>query len=163
MSDETETTETTEVTIKDLKPYQNRFNVTFAIVSVGEERTVSNRNNPDETHRISDITVADQTGSIILTAWDDDIDLLEEGKSFALNNGFVNIFRDSMRLARGKFGNFTESEATIEANTESNRSDEVHERRQRRSYNPDRGGGGGYGSDSRNRDRDRGGFNSRRW
>ncbi|MHA2363118.1 MAG: single-stranded DNA-binding protein [Candidatus Hodarchaeales archaeon] len=156
MSYETET-ETTDVNIKELKPYHNRFNVAFKVISKGEEREVSNRNNPDETHRISDIIVADQTGSIIISAWDDDIDLLEEGKGFTLNNGFVNVFRDSMRLARGKFGNFEETDASFEVNTEVNRSDEVHERRQRRrSYDSDRGGNRGYNSNQ-------GQSNYRRW
>lgn len=144
-----EETESTDVTINELKPYHNRFNVVFKVVSKGEEREVSNRNDPDETHRISDIVVADKTASIIISAWDKDIDLLEEGKSFSLKNGFVNVFRDSMRLARGKFGNLEESEEAIEPNTEINRSEEVHERRQRRrNYDSDRGGGGnrgGYG------------------
>ena len=63
-----------------------------------------------------------------------------------------------MRLARGKFGNFEETDASIEVNTDVNRSDEVHERRQRqRNYDSDRGGNrGGYGGNQ-------GQSNNRRW
>ena len=155
MSYETEK-QTTDVNIKELQPYQNRINVVFSVVSKGEEREVSNRNNPDESNRVSDITVADATSSIILTAWNEDIDLLEENKSFTLNNGFVNVFRDSMRLGKGKYGDFEKIDETLDnLNTETNRSDEVHERRQRRNFDSDRGGnrGGNRGGGNRNRDR----------
>ena len=127
--------ETKDVKISDLQPYQNRFNIVFKVVEKSEERTVNNRNNPDESHRLCDVTVADASGSIILTAWDDDIDLLESEKVLALNNGFVNVFRDSMRLSRGKFGAFEDSEDEISVNLDNNRSEEVHERRQRRRDN----------------------------
>ncbi|MHA2363252.1 MAG: single-stranded DNA-binding protein [Candidatus Hodarchaeales archaeon] len=125
-------TEVTEVKISDLRPYQNRFKVIFKVIEKTEPREVSNRNNPDETHRLSDITVADETASIILTVWDDDIELMEEGNYYSLVNGFINVFRDSMRLARGKYGNFESAEAEFDVNLSTNRSDEVHERRQRR-------------------------------
>jgi len=157
MSNETEK-QTTDVNIKELQPYQNRINVVFSVVSKGEEREVSNRNNPDENNRVSDITVADATASIILTAWNEDIDLLEENKSFTLKNGFVNIFRDSMRLGKGKFGDFKEIDKTIDdLNTETNRSEEVHERRQRRDFDSNRGGnrGGNRGYGNKQRDNNR--------
>ncbi|MHA2366867.1 MAG: hypothetical protein ACXAC7_23145 [Candidatus Hodarchaeales archaeon] len=153
--------ETTDVKIKELKPYQNKFNISFKIVEKGEEREVGNRNNPDETHRLCDVVVADETGSIILTVWNDDIDLMEEEKGLVLKNGFVNVFQDSMRLARGKFGNFEtpENEINFETNLDNNRSEEIHERRQRRqnNYNQDRS------SNYNKRDDD--GFDSsyRRW
>ncbi|MHA2364279.1 MAG: hypothetical protein ACXAC7_10000 [Candidatus Hodarchaeales archaeon] len=129
-----EETEVTDVKISALYPYQNRFRVVFKVIEKTEPREVTNRNNPEETHRLSDVTVADDTGSIILTVWDDDIDFIKDGNYFSLVNGYINIFRDSMRLARGKFGNFVEEEADFEPNLTNNRSDEVHERRKRRSY-----------------------------
>jgi len=122
--------------ISELKPMENKFRLLFKVMNKSDIREVSSRNNEFETHRISDITVSDETGSILISAWDDDIELLEEGKFFKIENGYVNIYRDSLRLARGKFGNFTPIEEEFETNDSNNRSDEVHERPQRRnSYN----------------------------
>ncbi|MHA2102938.1 MAG: hypothetical protein ACW981_05885 [Candidatus Hodarchaeales archaeon] len=122
--------------IQELQPFANKFNLNFKVIDKTEEREVSNRNNSFETHRISDITVADDTAAIIFTAWDDDIDFLKEGNYFKLENGFTNVFRDSMRLSKGKFGKLVPIDEEFNVDTSSNRSDEVHEGRQ--NYNRNR-------------------------
>ena len=130
--------EVPEVTLQDVKisalePYQNRFKVVFKVIEKTEPREVTNRNNPAEKHRLSDITVADDTGSIILTAWDDDIELLELEKYYALISGYVNVYRDSMRLSPRKNGSFESVEVEFEnLNLENKRSEEVHEQRRYR-------------------------------
>ena len=132
-------TEIKTTKISDLKPMENRFRLLFKVIKKSEIREVTSRNNEMDTHRISDITVSDDTGSILLSAWDDDIELLEQGKFFKIENGYVNIFRDSLRLGRGKFGNFEPIEEEFEINESNNRSDEVHERPPRNnSYNNSR-------------------------
>ncbi|MHA1991721.1 MAG: hypothetical protein ACW981_05555 [Candidatus Hodarchaeales archaeon] len=124
--------------ISDLKPMEDKFRLSFKVMDKSEVREVTSRNN-DDTHRISDVTVSDDTGSILLSAWDDDIELLEQGKFFKIENGYVNIYRDSLRLGRGKFGTFESIEEEFETNDSNNRSDETHERPQRRSsYNNNR-------------------------
>lgn len=124
--------EVNEITISEFRPYLNRFKVTFKVISKEETQEVTNRNS-DETHLMSNVTIADPTASVILTAWDDDIEYLEIDKYYSLTNGYVNLYRDSMRLARGKYGEFSEEEdADFEPTLEPNRSDEQHERRQRR-------------------------------
>jgi replication factor A1 len=125
------------VKLAEVKPFQNRFKTIFKVVEKSEEREVQNKNNPDETHRMSDVTVADETASIILTAWDDDINLLEDGKFFSLTNGYVNLFKSSMRLARSKYGVIDSVEDEFEINSENNRSEEEHQAR-RRSRGPRR-------------------------
>jgi replication factor A1 len=130
-----------DIKISELKPFQNKFRLNFKVVEKEEEREVKNRNNPEETHRISNITVADDTGSIVLTAWDADIDTLSEDKFYSLENGYCNLFNDSMRLVRGKFGEFTEIDSEFEPNLALNRSEEKHQsRRPRTNYNNNRGG-----------------------
>lgn len=121
-----------EVTISEFRPYLNRFRVVFKVIGKEDVVEVQNRDNPDEKHQMSNIKIADTTGSVILTAWDNDIELLEEGKYYSLTNGYVNLYRDSMRLARGKFGEFAEVEDNFEPNLQVDRSEEKHQRRQRR-------------------------------
>ena len=146
-------------TIQDLQPYQNRFRTVFKVVEKGAEREVNSKNDPSEKHRLCDIKVADTTGNIIFTAWDNDIDLLEQDKYFELANGFVNIFQNSIRLSRGKFGSIKQIEDAFEVNTSNNRSDETHAPRQRRFNGGGRSSGGrrregGYGGGYRNSNRD---------
>ena len=162
MSEENEQNTTEEIIIEDkkisdLRPYINKFRVNFKVIEKEEEREVKNRNNPDETHRIANITVADDSASIVLTAWDEDIDVLNEEKFYSLENGFCNLFNDSMRLVRGKFGEFSEIESEFEPNLALNRSEEKHQpRRPRNNYNRgnnnySRGGGNfNYGNFSSN-------------
>lgn len=151
--------ELSEKKISELQPFENRFRLTFKVIDKSEAREVTSRNNPSESHRISDITVADDTGSIILSAWDDDIDFLESEKFFVIENGYVNIFRDSMRLSRGKFGNFEAIDDEFDVSVDPNRSEEVHERYPNRGNYNRRGnyggnrGDGGYHNENRNRER----------
>ncbi|MFW9929051.1 MAG: hypothetical protein ACFFD1_06645 [Candidatus Thorarchaeota archaeon] len=121
------------VKLSEIKPFQNRFKTIFKVLEKSEEKSVTNKNSEEE-HLMSDITIADDTASIILTAWDDDINFLEIDKYFSLTNGYVNIYKSSMRLARGRYGVFEASEEEFEVNTENNRSNEVHENRKRRNY-----------------------------
>ena len=127
--------EVSTVSIEELKPYQNRFNVSFKVIEKSEVRETTPRDDSSEAHRLCDIKVADKTGSIILTAWDNDIQLLEVDNYYELTNGYVNIFHDSMRLSRGKFGTINKIESDFEVNLGNDRSSETHEGRQRRTPN----------------------------
>ena len=87
--------------------------------------------------------------------------MVEEEKIYTLTNGYVNVFQNSMRLSKGKFGEIIESDMAIEGiNTENNLSEKNVEvqrprRRPRGRYNGDRGGGGGRSNYGRGRDRNR--------
>ncbi len=154
MSEEENQANSQEIVIEDkkiseLRPFINKFRVSFKVIEKEEEREVKNRNNPDESHRIANITVADDSASIVLTAWDDDIDQLTEEKFYSLENGFCNLFNDSMRLVRGKFGEFSEIESEFEPNLAVNRSEEKHQsRKPRNNYNSR--GNSGYGRGGNN-------------
>lgn len=131
MSNEIEISETK---IKELAPYQGRFKVEFKVIEKSEERSVGNKNNPDETHRIADIKVADDSASIILSAWDDDIDFLEQDKCYSLVNGYVNVFMNSLRLGKGKYGSFEPIDGNFDISLENDRSEEKHQPRRRKNF-----------------------------
>ena len=99
--------------IEELTAFTKRVQVSFKIVSKGEIREITSRRS-GETHNLCDIQVADSTGAIILTLWDNDIDLVEEGKDYTLSNGYVNVFQNSMRLSKGKYGELADAEEEIE-------------------------------------------------
>ena len=139
--DSDNTYETHDVKIESVKPLEKHIDVVFKAVEKEEEREINSRSG--ETHRVCDFTVADETGSITLTLWNEDIDAVEIDKVYKLSNGFANVFRNSLRLSKGKFGALAEDSTIFdEVDTENNRSGEHVEDPRRRSY----GGGGGRGS-----------------
>ncbi|MHA1969132.1 MAG: single-stranded DNA-binding protein [Candidatus Hodarchaeales archaeon] len=135
--------ESHDVKIEDVKPLEKRLNVVFKVVETGEEREINKRSG--EQHRVCDFTVADDTASITLTLWNEDIDALAVGSVYKLSNGFANVFQNSLRLSKGKFGDIEEDSTEFESvNEENNRSSEHVEDPRRRSYGGG-GRGGGYG------------------
>ncbi len=142
--------ETTAKTIAEIDPYDKRIDVVFRIISKGEVREVLNKRS-QENHSVCDITVGDSSASIILTLWNEDIDAVSVDSTYRIKNGYINIFNNSMRLAKGKYGQLESVEGSDEisdVNADKNRSDEEHQR-QYRERRPSRGFGGGGGGDRR--------------
>ncbi|CAN8291735.1 unnamed protein product [Cochlearia groenlandica] len=54
--------------------------------------------------RISECIVGDETGVIVFTARNDQVDLMKEGSSVTLRNAKIDIYKGSMRLAVEKRG-----------------------------------------------------------
>ncbi len=154
--------ETHDVKIEDVKPLEKRLNVVFQVTNVGEEREINKRSG--ETHRVCDFTVSDETASITLTLWNEDIDVIEVDKVYKLSNGFANVFQNSLRLSKGKFGSLAEDSTVFDdVNQDKNKSSEHVEDPRRRYYRQrgsygSRGGygsGGGYGGRSSSHGGDR--------
>jgi replication factor A1 len=114
--------------VEELKPRSRAVNVIVKVVSKSEVREVVTRRD-GSTHRVCDATVGDETGSIILTLWDDNIDEINEGETIRIKNGYVSLFRNSMHLNIGRYGSFEkmEEEVISEVNTENNLSEKTYE------------------------------------
>jgi len=130
--------EETQMKIGDLKSYSRKVYTVAKVISIGEPREVTSRKD-NTTHQVCEALVADDTGSVYLTLWDDSIDAVEEDMVLKLDNAYVNVFRGSMRLNLGKYGSYEVlDEAPFEeVELENNVSDQQVEY-QRRPY--DRGG-----------------------
>jgi len=134
----------TDVKVGELTPSSRAVNVVVKVVSKGEVRsTTSGRDY--SAHRVVDALVGDETGCVYLNLWDDKIDKVKEGDVLSIKNGYVNLFRGSMRLNIGRYGSFeVVAEPKIgEVNTENNLSSKQYE--QERRFGGRYGGGGGYG------------------
>jgi replication factor A1 len=137
-----ETPELTEKKISELSPFDRRLSVKFVIVEKTESREITSKKT-NEVHTLADIKVGDETGTIILTLWDETIDKVSEGQTYVVNNVYVNVFQEHMRLALGKWGTLEDTDEVIEldsVNMENDRSSEVHQdtrrrRRRRQPYN----------------------------
>jgi len=119
--------------VGDLSATSRNVNVKVKVVSIGEERTVSSRID-DRTHRVAEALVGDETGTILMTLWDDNIDLLreKEGSTILVKNGYIGVFRNSLRLNLGRYGSIEDSSEEItEVNEENNLSEQKIETQMR--------------------------------
>ena len=123
--------EAVEATIAELKPGMKSVNITFKVMSTSEERAVESRKT-GETYRVVDAQVGDSTGIILMPVWNETIDTIEVGATYALTNGYTGLFKGNLRLQLGKFGSIAAAETPIEeVNSEVDMSAEEHESRQR--------------------------------
>ena len=129
------------IKVGDLNSYSRKVYTVVKVMSKTEVREVTSRKDMS-THRVAEALVADDTGSIYLTLWDDVLDEVEEGLIMNIKDAYVNLFRGSMRLNLGRYGSYeTLEEAPFEdVNLDNNLSSKVFEQQR-----------GGYG-----RQRDRG-------
>jgi replication factor A1 len=158
---EEQPTAAASVKVESLDPESRQVNVTVKVVSKGEAReTVSRRDG--STHRVVDALVGDETGSVYLTLWDDNIDKVNAGDTINVKNGYVSLFRGSMRLNIGRYGSLETGAQPIEnVNADNNLSNKEFPMPERRGYPSFRPryrdeGGGGYGGRGRSRGYGRG-------
>ena len=123
--------------IEELNPQSRAINIVVKVVSKSEIREVITRRD-GSTHRVCDATVGDETGTIILTLWDDAIDNINEEETISIKNGYISLFRGSMHLNIGRYGSFDkiEEEVISEVNTENNVSEKTYEQQRPRYPNP---------------------------
>ena len=145
MSNEEESMSEELIKVEKLTPRLREVNIVVKVVSKSEARTVS-----EGAHTVVDALVGDETGSVILTLWDDSISQIEEGDTAKITNGYVNLFRGNMRLNIGRYGNMEvlEESPIDEVNTENNLSEKEYEQERRydrrRDYRPRYGDRRGY-------------------
>ncbi|MGE5556228.1 MAG: OB-fold nucleic acid binding domain-containing protein [Methanocella sp.] len=94
--------------IKDLQDGMKRVSVEAKVVEKGDVREVKSRYK-DETYRIVDAVIADETGSIKLTLWNEQIDQVNVGDNVKIENGYVTSFKGENQLNVGKFGKLSVS------------------------------------------------------
>jgi replication factor A1 len=92
--------------IKDLADGMKRVSVEGKVVEKGDTREVKSRYK-DETYRIVDAVIADETGSIKLTLWNEQIEQVNVGDNVKIENGYVTSFKGEAQLNVGKFGKMT--------------------------------------------------------
>lgn len=98
------------VAIKELQDGQKRVSVEAKVVEKGDPREVKSRYK-DEVYHIVDAVVADESGSIKLTLWNEQIDLVNVGDNIKIENGYITSFKGEIQLNVGKFGKLTVEQA----------------------------------------------------
>ena len=89
--------------IGELKSGMRNVSVTGKVESVGEPRTVNLK--AGGTNTVADARISDETGSIKLSLWGDDINKIQPGDMVSIENGYINTFKGEDSINVGKFGN----------------------------------------------------------
>jgi replication factor A1 len=88
--------------IADLKGEQSRVDVEGEIVDKGDIRSVNLR--AGGTSNVADCTIRDESGSIKLTLWGDQINTVDVGDKVRIENGYTKAFRGEVQLNIGRYG-----------------------------------------------------------
>jgi replication factor A1 len=88
--------------IDELAPGVRGVTVEGKIDRIEEPRTVNLR--AGGTARVADATITDDSGSIKLSLWDDQIEMVKEGDMVVIENGYTQAFRGENSLNIGRYG-----------------------------------------------------------
>jgi len=92
--------------IKDLRNGMKHVNVEAKVTEKSDIREVLSRFK-DETHKVATAIVDDETGTIKLTLWNEQIDQVNINDTVKVENGYVTSFRGEIQLNVGKYGKLT--------------------------------------------------------
>ncbi|MFH1442424.1 MAG: OB-fold nucleic acid binding domain-containing protein [Candidatus Micrarchaeota archaeon] len=87
--------------ISDLKAGTGNVEVAGEITNLDTPREI---NKMGRVLRVANATLKDESGTIMLVLWNDDIDKVQVGNMVKITNGYVNTWQDKTQLTLGKFG-----------------------------------------------------------
>ncbi len=92
--------------IKDLTDGLRRVDVVAKVIEKSETREVRSRYS-NETYRVADAVISDETGTIKLTLWNKQIEQVNVDNTVRIENGYIRSFRGEIQLNVGKYGTLT--------------------------------------------------------
>lgn len=87
--------------INELTPGMGSVNLDAEVVGIEPPREI---NKMGRNLRVANATIQDDSGTITLVLWNDQIDQVKEGSKVKITNGYVNTWQDKAQLTLGKFG-----------------------------------------------------------
>ncbi|MFN7991218.1 MAG: OB-fold nucleic acid binding domain-containing protein [Candidatus Micrarchaeia archaeon] len=87
--------------ISELRPGTGSVNIEAEVASIDSEREI---NKYGRKLRVANATIKDDSGSITLVLWNDQIDTVKAGAKVKIENGYVNEWQGAPQLTLGKFG-----------------------------------------------------------
>lgn len=98
--------------IAELKPDLRSINVRFLVIEKASVRQVRSKTTGC-LHEVCEYTVSDDTGSIKLTLWNDEVDEVSLNETYNLVKGYIRVYDECMFLSLGRLGTITISEEKI--------------------------------------------------
>jgi len=94
-----------DVKISALRDGMRSVNIVGRVLDISEIREVRSRYG-NGTFRVATATIGDETGTIKLTLWNEQIDKVNVDDTINIENGYVKSFRGEIQLNIGKYGRF---------------------------------------------------------
>jgi replication factor A1 len=92
--------------INELRDGMRKVNIEANVIEKSDAREVRSRWT-NETYRVADATIEDETGTITLTLWNEQVEQVNVGDRVKIENGYIKSFRDVLQLNSGKYGTLT--------------------------------------------------------
>ncbi len=92
--------------INELRDGMGRVDIEAKVQEISEPREVQSRAT-GEALRIAEATISDDTGSIKLALWNEQIDRVRTNDTIRIQNGYVRSFRGEIQLNIGRYGTLT--------------------------------------------------------
>jgi replication factor A1 len=87
--------------IADLKDGSAKVNITAKVLEKGQIREVNTKRGRT---KVTDAVIEDDSGTIVLVLWGEEIDKIKEGDTVKVENGFVKEWNSSLQLSAGMYG-----------------------------------------------------------
>jgi replication factor A1 len=91
--------------ISELKPGMKRVEIAAKVLSIADPREVTTR--AGEQSRVAEAMVTDDSGTVKLTLWNEQIDQVKVNNEVKIENGYVTSFRGETQLNVGRYGKLT--------------------------------------------------------
>jgi replication factor A1 len=92
--------------INELRDGMRKVDIEANVIEKSDAREVRSRYT-NETFKVADATIEDETGTITLTLWNEQIEQVNIGDRVKIENGYIKSFRDILQLNSGKYGSLT--------------------------------------------------------
>ncbi|UCG45569.1 MAG: DNA-binding protein [Candidatus Bathyarchaeota archaeon] len=89
--------------IEELRDGMKRVNVVGKITEKSEPREVQSRYG-NQKYQVADAYIGDETGTIKLTLWNEQIERVNVDDTVRIENGYITSFRGEIQLNVGKYG-----------------------------------------------------------
>ncbi|MEM2341773.1 MAG: OB-fold nucleic acid binding domain-containing protein [Candidatus Bathyarchaeia archaeon] len=92
--------------IRELRDGMRKVSLVAKVLEISEPREVTSRFS-GETFRVADAIIGDETGTIKLSLWNEQIERVNVNDTIKIENGYVRSFRGERQLNVGKYGKLT--------------------------------------------------------
>lgn len=92
--------------INELQDGSRKVDLEAKVIEKSDAREVRSKYT-NETYRVADATLEDETGTVVLTLWNEQIEQVNVDDRVKVENGYVKSFRGNLQLNAGKYGTLT--------------------------------------------------------
>ena len=89
--------------INELRDGVRKVDLEAKVITKSDAREVRSRYT-NETYRIAEATIEDETGTIVLNLWNEQIEQVSIDDRVKIENGYVKSYKGDLQLSSGKYG-----------------------------------------------------------